>query len=223
MFRRLSIKGEILVFVYGTLRQHEHNCHLMEGAKCYSKQSWTHGILYDTRNGYPAMGCDDSQRVYGELYEITKEQLQQLDSLEGHIGLNTKNHYQRIVQTVFTDQRSYENVFVYVYEKTVNLTKIEFGDWKCHRYLNQDKLLYFAYGSCMDNERFNLAKVDHLFKDIKGCGRANNFSLAYTRKSTDGGRADLLESENTVEGKVFEIIQEGLYYLYRREGVQSAI
>jgi gamma-glutamylcyclotransferase (GGCT)/AIG2-like uncharacterized protein YtfP len=215
---------KILVFVYGTLRQYEQNEHLLRGAKCIARHCWTSGILYDTGKGYPAMCCDTSQRVYGELYEITYEQLQKLDVLEGYKGENKSNLYDRIIQSVFTGLIRYDNVFVYIYKNTQEkMTQIPFGDWKCHRFLNNDKLLYFAYGSCMDDERFRKSKVDHLFKFVKGCGSAQGFSLAYTLKLSDGGRADIIEAKNTVEGKVYEITKECLSYLYRREGVQANI
>ncbi|WP_338785963.1 gamma-glutamylcyclotransferase [Metabacillus sp. FJAT-53654] len=215
---------KILVFVYGTLRQYEQNEHLLRGAKCLARHCWTSGILYDTGKGYPAMCCDPLQRVYGELYEISYEQLQTLDVLEGYRGENKSNLYDRIIQSVFTDLIRYDNVFVYIYKNTQEkMTHIPYGDWKCHRYLNNDNLLYFAYGSCMDDERFRKSKVDHLFKLVKGCGKAHGFSLAYTRKSSDGGRADIIEAKNTVEGKVYKITKECLSYLYRREGVQAKI
>jgi gamma-glutamylcyclotransferase (GGCT)/AIG2-like uncharacterized protein YtfP len=215
---------KILIFVYGTLRQHEKNEHFLSGAKCLARHCWTPGILYDTGKGFPAMSCDPKQRVYGELYEITYEQLQKLDVLEGYKGENNSNLYDRISQSVFTDLIRYDNVFVYVSKHSQKeMTKISFGDWKCHSYLNNDRLLYFAYGSCMDDERFRKSQVDHLFKHVKGCGNAHGFSLAYTRKSTDGGRADMLEANNSVEGKVYEITKEGLSYLYRREGVLANI
>ena len=213
---------KILVFVYGTLRKHEQNSSLMKNATCVSMQAWTYGALFDSGNGYPTMVCDSSQKVYGELYEISKEQLHELDGLVGNKGEHSKTHYDRITQTVYTAETSFEKVVVYVYKRADHWTKVVFGDWKCHKYLNQDKLLYFAYGSCMDDERFHRHRVQHLFH-LKGCGKANNFSLAYTRLASDGGRADMLESKSIVEGKVYEITQEGLNYLYRREGVHANI
>jgi gamma-glutamylcyclotransferase (GGCT)/AIG2-like uncharacterized protein YtfP len=181
-------------------------------------------VLYDTGLGYPAMVTDKVKRVYGEVYEVNVEQLQRLDCLEGYKGEEMLNLYDRTTQTVYTDNDAIE-AFVYVYStsQATDLKEIQFGDWKCHQYLPQDHLLYFAYGSCMDNERFNQAGVGHLFTKVKGCGKAKNYSLAYTRRSHDGGRADMVESKQWVEGKVYEIQKEALNYLYGREGVNTSI
>lgn len=178
----------------------------------------------DTGYGYPAMVPSPRQRVYGELYEVTTEQFKRLDELEGYKEHRKDNHYDRITQLVHTDFATSE-AYVYVYSPPhrSEFTEISFGDWKCHRYLQQDDLLYFAYGSCMDDERFQDAAVKQQFERIVGCGVVENYSLAYTRKSHDGGRADLIESTEHVEGKVYEIMSETLPYLYRREGVTAHI
>jgi gamma-glutamylcyclotransferase (GGCT)/AIG2-like uncharacterized protein YtfP len=220
----IGMKNRHRVFVYGTLRQHEANHQLLIEARCISRQCWTNGILYDTGYKYPAMVPSPSQRVYGELYEVTDEQLKRLDVLEGFQGVGKDNHYDRITQVVHTDFTTSE-AYVYVYSPPHRneFTEIRFGDWKCHRYLRQDELLYFAYGSCMDDERFQKAGVKQQFERVVGCGVAENYSLAYTRKSHDGGRADLIESMEHVEGKVYQITSETLPYLYRREGVTAHI
>ncbi|WP_335963016.1 gamma-glutamylcyclotransferase [Halalkalibacter kiskunsagensis] len=212
------------VFVYGTLRQHEVNCRLLKESKCHSRQCWTYGVLYNTGYGYPAMTQGMTSRVYGELYDITTEQLNRLDSLEGYAGKGQINHYDRITQTVYTDNSTVETfVYVFTSSQITNLEKIKFGDWKCHRYLNKDEILYFAYGSCMDSERFHRSGVKDQFALVAGCGIVKNYSLAYSRKSHDGGRADIIESNQWVEGKVYQIKNKTLDYLYKREGVYMNI
>jgi gamma-glutamylcyclotransferase (GGCT)/AIG2-like uncharacterized protein YtfP len=220
----MIMKNRNHVFVYGTLRQHEANHRLLKEARCVSRQCWTNGILFDTGYGYPAMVPSPCQRVYGELYEVTDEQLKRLDELEGYQGVGKDNHYDRITQVVHSDFATSE-AYVYVYSPPYrsDSTEIKFGDWKVHRYLEQDELLYFAYGSCMDDERFQDAGVKQQFERVIGCGVVQNYSLAYTRKSHDGGRADLIESIEHVEGKVYQITSETLPYLYRREGVTANI
>ncbi|MCD8510057.1 MAG: gamma-glutamylcyclotransferase [Bacillus sp. (in: Bacteria)] len=215
------------VFVYGTLRQHESNSHLLQEAKCFAKQAWTKGRLYDTGFGFPAVAnTHTSKRVYGEVYDVTAHQLERLDQLEGYNGSEASNHYERIVQTVHTDFGSVEAyVYVYLPHQVADLETISFGDWKCHRFFQEEKLYYFAYGSCMDDERFQLAGVKNKFTNVVGCGIADNYTLAYTRQAADGGRADMVEANRgtTVEGKVYEIDQEALTYLFRREGVNANI
>lgn len=213
------------VFVYGTLRQHERNHYLLKEAKCLSRQCWTLGVLYDTGCGYPAMVKNGEARVYGELYEVNEEQLEKLDWLEGFSGDAEVNHYDRITQFIYTDTETIEAyVYVYLNDEAEELQEIKFGDWKCHCLLDSDELLYFAYGSCMDIERFELAGVAHHFEKVTGCGIADNYALAYTRKSHDGGRADMIEKEgSSVEGKVYHIDKSALEYLSRREGVNAGI
>ncbi|WP_077618171.1 gamma-glutamylcyclotransferase [Bacillus sinesaloumensis] len=212
------------VFVYGTLRQHETNHYLIKDARCLSRQCWTNGILYDTGFGYPAMIQNSAKRVYGELYEVTSQQLHRLDQLEGYRGEGEDNHYERITQVVHTDYDTFE-AYVYVYPSSIptKLDEIKYGDWKCYCYLKQEELYYFAYGSCMDTERFQQAGIANQFERVIGRGIAKDFSLAFTRKAHDGGRADLIESTESAEGKVYLINRATLTYLFRREGVNIGI
>lgn len=218
------MKNTYHVFVYGTLRCHESNHHLLKNAKCLCRQAWTNGILYDTGYGYPGLLASATKRVYGEVYKVNEEQLKQLDLLEGYEEGGKNNLYKRITQTIYTDSGQVEAfVYLYLQARDTMLEEIVFGDWKCHRYLDQEELLYFSYGSCMDDERFHLAGVQEEFTRVKGCGIASNFSLAYTRKFHDGGRADMVESAEKVEGKVYQIERKTLKYLFKREGVYSQI
>ncbi|SDJ69271.1 gamma-glutamylcyclotransferase [Sediminibacillus albus] len=209
-----------LIFVYGTLMEHEPNHHLLKDAKCVARHGWTSGALYDTRKGYPVLSLDSSQRVYGEVYEISEEDLQEIDKLEGFQDKKKDNGFTRTVQTIQSDFGIFQaNVYVNESFQLESLKRVAFGDWKAHRYLDRDSFLYFAYGSCMDTERFSSSGVDQLFKQVAGCGIAENFSLAYTRAAEDGGRADIVESTGTVEGKVYQLNKQALEYLFVREGV----
>ncbi|MBU9713139.1 gamma-glutamylcyclotransferase [Evansella tamaricis] len=214
------------VFVYGTLRKGETNHFLLDDATCFSKQAWTNGVLYDTGFGFPAMmECSDN-RVYGEIYEVTMEQLKKLDSLEGYRGDDQDNHYHRIERSIFTDAGQVE-AYLYVYKQvqTIGLWELKFGDWRWHRILDgRNEFLYFAYGSCMDDERFVESGVSSYFSKVIGCGKADGYSLGFTRRTFDGGRADMMEVKgDRVEGKVYEIQGEALSYLYGREGVDTGI
>ncbi len=213
-----------LVFVYGTLRKHEKYHHLLEGATCVAQQSWTDGELFDTDEGYPALKKSDKSKVFGELYLVDDQQLQKLDELENYRGQNKRNLYNRDQQTVFTDIGSHQ---AYVYTLNPNdanslKQSINLGDWRVYNILKTDETFsYFAYGSCMDHERFKLAKVDHFFQKQIGVGILDGYQLRYTRKLQDGGRADMVEEGGTVEGIVYEVPKACLAYLFRREGVNS--
>lgn len=212
------------VFVYGTLRKHERYHPLLSRAECLAEQCWTYGLLYDTGQGYPALLRNNDRRVYGELYRVTERELHDLDQLEGYAEQGSNNLYERVSQRVYTDRGPVE-AYVYLYNDRngATLTPIGLGDWKCRGLLEEDEFLYFAYGSCMDNKRFQLHGVEPLFGEIVGVGRLDGYSLRYTHHSaSDGmGRADLMEIGGTAEGKVYRINQEALQYLFRREGVES--
>lgn len=212
-----------LVFVYGTLRRHEANHDILNGAHCLAQQAWTKGLLYDTGLGYPALKAVDKGTVYGELYEVNFQQLKNLDELEDYIGPGQNNLYNRVKHTVITDNGPVE-AFVYcIHPKQEEiLTKlIPFGDWRIyHNFKASPTFHYFAYGSCMDQERFVSAGVDHYFRSIVGVGVLNGYTLGYTRRVSDGGRADIMELGGVVEGVVYEVAEPGLAYLYRREGVK---
>lgn len=213
-----------LVFVYGTLRKHERNHHLLRDAVCIARQSWTVGRLIDSEFGYPYLVSSANGRVYGELYEVNHQQLIGLDHLEGYHGPGQDNYYERMEQVVYTDRGSVL-AFVYTlpFEKLKQKPKqIKSGDWRVERLVNQKQsLYYFAYGSCMDDARFKLAGVNHYFQKLIGCGILDGYQLRFTRRLDDGGRADIVEEGGLVEGKIYEIPPEALDYLYRREGVNA--
>nr|WP_269448687.1 gamma-glutamylcyclotransferase [Metabacillus kandeliae] len=103
------------------------------------------------------------------------------------------------------------------------MKRVRHNDWKCHLYLQKKELLYFAYGSCMDEKRFIEHQADHHFKTVMGRGLAEGYDLAFTRRAADGGRADMIETGGTVEGKVYKIKKEALEYLFEREGVLGSV
>lgn len=212
------------VFVYGTLRNNESNSHYLAGARIIATQCWTEGELWDTGLGYPAMVNVKKGRVYGEIYQVTEEQLKSLDELEEFNGEGNKNnYYERILKTVCIDRgevRAY--VYILPQEKLELAFKvIDSGDWKWHRLQSRQDFLYFSYGSCMDNERFKEHGVACLFENILGRGRLEGFSLRYTRQTVDGGKADIVEIGGIVEGKVYKIRYDALKYLLVREGVNK--
>jgi gamma-glutamylcyclotransferase (GGCT)/AIG2-like uncharacterized protein YtfP len=210
------------VFVYGSLRKHHPNAQQLKNADCIAEQSWTKGNLLDSGYGFPYLVPSDG-KVYGELYSVDDDELHALDRLEGYHGEGRNNHYERVIQKVVTDNGAYQ-AFVYIladFSKAAKMDKIQCGDWGVYSLLKQKELLYFAYGSCMDNERFRKAGVDHYFQRIRGTGILGGYTIRFTRKSFNGGRADIVEEGGRVEGKVYEVSKESLAYLYQREGVEA--
>ncbi|WP_077356693.1 gamma-glutamylcyclotransferase family protein [Virgibacillus halodenitrificans] len=68
-----------LVFVYGTLRKDESNNKVLADARLVAEEAWTSGRLYSTTSYYPVLEKYESGAVYGELYEVTKDKLEELD------------------------------------------------------------------------------------------------------------------------------------------------
>jgi gamma-glutamylcyclotransferase (GGCT)/AIG2-like uncharacterized protein YtfP len=213
-----------LVFVYGTLRKHQSNAHLLKAATLVAAQCWMKGEMYDSPFGYPFMKQSENGTVYGELYQVNDQQLKRLDDLEDYRGAGQDNLYDRVLQTVYTDTGSFQ-ALVYVLPKNKqieNLTYIEGGNWSVYRLLkDNDTFLYFAYGSCMDDERFKKAGVNEQFQHVEGRGVLEGYQLRFAIYVHDGGRADIVEEGGTVEGKVYVVTKECLEYLYKREGVEA--
>lgn len=218
--------SQYLVFVYGTLRKNEPNAHFLDGAELVAEQAWTFGNLYRTIHNYPALKPSAAARVYGELYAVSEKQLEKLDELEGYYGEKGDNLYDRTIQKVHTDEQTI-NAYVYVihpnHEKILTVPVLH-GDWKVDQFLNKEQpFYYFAYGSCMDHERFQKAGVDHYFQDILGRGVLENYSLAFSYHLSDGGRADIKETGGVVEGIIYRLPFEAINYLFEREGVHHGI
>lgn len=210
-----------IVFVYGTLRKNEKNAHLLDGARQIAQQAWIQGALLNTDRGYPAL-AEGNDRVYGELYDVDEEMLEKIDRLEGSAGPGVNNMYNRCINQVYTYQiQKQAYVYVTAEKEATTWQPIPSGDWKVHLYEKEPELLYFAYGSCMDHDRLRQAGVDHLFQDVAGRGVLPGYSLRFTIKHADGGRADIVEDGGKVEGKVYRINQQAREYLYGREGVHS--
>jgi gamma-glutamylcyclotransferase (GGCT)/AIG2-like uncharacterized protein YtfP/cation transport regulator ChaC len=207
-----------LVFVYGTLRKHERNHFLLKDSKLISEQAWTFGKLFDTGNGYPMMKKSSRQKVYGELYEVNQKQLASLDELEGYQVNSKDNLYEREIRTVFSDNGEC-SAYLYLSERACPIA-ISSGDWKIYQLLkkNPEKVLYFAYGSCMDMERFHKAKVGHFFDKVIGVATLKNYSMKYLFTASDGGRGDIIEDGGITEGILYETPFEAVNYLFQREG-----
>ncbi|GGJ85073.1 putative gamma-glutamylcyclotransferase YkqA [Lentibacillus kapialis] len=210
------------VFVYGTLRRSGKNHDLLGDLQCVFRQCCVIGALYDSGKGYPVMKQGRSHKIYGELYDVSKSQLAAIDGLEGFKKNHSDNLFERKILRVYTDTGNDYDAFAYVAGPSFHpmSERMASGDWLVYRYLKQKNLLYFAYGSCMDDERFKQAGVDHYFKDDIGKGVLEGFAFQFSRNTSDGGKADLVENtKETVEGKVYNIPWKATHYLYEREGV----
>ncbi|MGG4490729.1 gamma-glutamylcyclotransferase [Metabacillus idriensis] len=212
------------LFVYGTLRYLEKNHHYLKQGTCIAEQAWTNGSLFDSNDGYPAMTVDQDT-VYGELYEIDEDLLPEIHKLEGYLGPEANDSlFEFVPVRVYTDTMEHD-AFCYVIksDQAEGMKKIKSGDWKEHQFILNPppETFYFAFGSCMDTERFQKAAVDQHFADVIGGGKAEKYSVKFTVTMEDGGRADLVEDGGCAEGILYRVPEEAVDYLYMREGVDS--
>jgi gamma-glutamylcyclotransferase (GGCT)/AIG2-like uncharacterized protein YtfP/cation transport regulator ChaC len=208
------------VFVYGSLRRHEKYHNILEDSKQLYEQAWVKGELYDTKNGYPALKSGD-KLVYGEIYEVSSDVLQKLDDLEEYQEGREENLFIRKEQDVHTDT-GVMTAFVYDgVDKSLFQETIPSGDWRVHQFIKKrpENVLYFAYGSCMDQERFQLAGVDQYFQQTLGAGHLKGYTMKYNFVVHDGGRGDIVEDGGEMEGVVYKVPKEAVDYLFKREGV----
>nr|WP_029727082.1 MULTISPECIES: gamma-glutamylcyclotransferase [Bacillus] len=203
------------MFVYGTLRKHEKNHHLLAQSACINEQARTKGSLFAAKEE-PTAVLNSEGYIYGEVYEADELCIHKLDQFfQGYHK-----------QTVFVETDvGIKNALIYFMNKDgcAGFTKISSGDWKEHQMISKSKnpIYYFAYGSCMDNARFQKAGVDHYFQDPVGRGVLKGYTTRFTLKRDDGSRADMLEDGGTTEGVLYRIPYSALSYLYKREGVES--
>ncbi|MFD1018396.1 gamma-glutamylcyclotransferase [Thalassobacillus hwangdonensis] len=212
-----------LLFVYGTLRNQEANHFYLDEAELITEQAWTKGRLYTSPSYYPVLK-DEEAVVYGELYGINEEILKKVDELEGFVVGGESNLYDREIRTIHTETGEKEAFVYYLSSRNDELAgkEIEHGDWRLHQLLLEDDLYYFAYGSCMDDERFRLAGVEGYFQEKVGRGVLKGYGLQFSFHVHDGGRADIIEAEGSeVEGILYKVPMGAIDYLFQREGVHT--
>lgn len=165
-----------LLFVYGTLRKHEKNHHLLAQSACINEQARTKGSLFAAKEG-PTAVLNGEGYIYGEVYEADELCIHKLDQFfQGYHK-----------QTVFVETDvGIKNALIYFMNKDgfAGFTKISSGDWKEHQMISKSKnpIYYFAYGSCMDNARFQKAGVDHYFQDTVGRAVLKGYTTRFTLK-----------------------------------------
>lgn len=74
----------IWVFVYGTLMKNCYNHERYLKGEKYLGQAVLHGYALYNLGSYPGVIPDEKEKVLGELYEIDRQILKQLDILEGN-------------------------------------------------------------------------------------------------------------------------------------------
>ncbi len=117
------------VFVYGTLRPGGSNHFRMAGGRFVGK-GWVRGRLYRI-DWYPGLMLDEEAgEVKGEIFEVTTEQLHELDVFEGLSAGEVEGSEYRRVLTEVTDGEKTTHAWVWEWIGPVDETRlIASGDW----------------------------------------------------------------------------------------------
>ncbi|MFP7334952.1 gamma-glutamylcyclotransferase family protein [Shouchella clausii] len=86
-----------LLFVYGTLRKGGANDHYLQHSELVEGLCWITGEMHNTPFGYPIVRFRGQEKIIGELYAITSEELDRIDKLEGYDPEGkSENEYERV-------------------------------------------------------------------------------------------------------------------------------
>lgn len=118
------------LFVYGTLLTNHGNWRYLLAPRIGKPDTIT-GFTLHSLGGFPGIKLSENgESVVGEVFDITKEELPNIDRLEGYVeGGKNNTFYERI--KVVTD--SGELCWTYLYLGNVSTrAKIESGSWQTH-------------------------------------------------------------------------------------------
>ncbi len=129
----MSANQKTLVFVYGTLRRGFSN-HFRLGKAPFVKEGWILGRLYRI-DWYPGMRLDEEGvPVRGEIYEIEREALRELDVFEG-------KEFERLKAKVHAKGGGDFHVWLYEYCREVDYgAELLPADWAHHERKNDRKV-----------------------------------------------------------------------------------
>ena len=129
----MSANQKTLVFVYGTLRRGSSN-HFRLGKAPFVEEAWILGRLYRI-DWYPGMRLDEEGvPVRGEIYEIEREALRELDVFEG-------KEFERLKTKVHAKGGGDFHVWLYEYCREVDYgAELLPADWAHHERKNDRKV-----------------------------------------------------------------------------------
>ena len=126
----------MLIFVYGSLMTGMSNHSVIAPFVQGVRVAYTKGTLYHLPDGYPAL-VEGSGIVWGELFDLRDSQnaLTILDRFEDFYGPgNSHNLYERVPQTVWSEDGTEFTAQVYRWAKPLELKGIGVpvpnGDWR---------------------------------------------------------------------------------------------
>ena len=111
------------VFVYGTLKQGYHNHRLLAQATLLGEFTTPPNYTMYHLGGFPAVVMDGNTAIIGEVYEVDRQEFQQLDFLEGYPDFYTRD----IIETDYGDAWMYHITDVSSLEHSPVVTS---GNWE---------------------------------------------------------------------------------------------
>jgi gamma-glutamylcyclotransferase (GGCT)/AIG2-like uncharacterized protein YtfP len=103
-----------LIFTYGTLKKGYYNHHILKDSTFIGEAKLYNSDMYDL-GSFPAIKRGSSI-IMGEVYEVSTKTLKELDFLESNGFL-----YQRTLCEVELVDKSYYQVYVYIYISEIDL------------------------------------------------------------------------------------------------------
>ncbi len=105
-------KNKCYLFVYGTLMRGLSNHKYLKNEKFICQTEILDFELYNVTNEYPGIIKKENSKVQGELYQINRQILEDLDKLEG-------DEYKRIEVNLITKEDRMK-AFTYLWTESVN-------------------------------------------------------------------------------------------------------
>jgi len=173
------------LFAYGTLLKGMTRFGVLADSQ-FMGHGFIQGVLYDL-GAYPAVGEGDGL-VYGELYEIDREKLCELDSIEGYFSENEHHslYLRKEAGVTLLNNGSRERAYTYFYNRDLNdYPRIISGDYRRYKAEElSDRQWYIAYGSDMSSERLH-ARIGETYK-IRA-GYMEGYRLMFNKRASNGG------------------------------------
>ncbi|NPV01443.1 MAG: gamma-glutamylcyclotransferase [Brevinematales bacterium] len=125
----------MLLFVYGSLMKNAPNHYIIESTSKFIAQGTIKATLYDLGVGFPGVVEEkNSDEVYGEVYELSDDELDDIDQFEGYNPADKGDSlYIRKLTEVRTFKKETLKAWVYFLApkrlKTFSHSKIPGGRW----------------------------------------------------------------------------------------------
>jgi gamma-glutamylcyclotransferase (GGCT)/AIG2-like uncharacterized protein YtfP len=208
------------VFVYGTLLQRESNHRVIAPYLDTVEPGTIRGTLYDY-GPFPFLVITSTGTVYGEWMTIKagmeRQALASLDRLEGYREDEKNNLYDRVTVTDLKHPAIEGYVYTYPDDgEHINIRQfpvIVQGNWR-----RRHEPVYFAYGSCMNEEDFHRTCPNSA---MLSKGLLPGYELRFNgySASRQGGVANIERNDGKqVEGVLWGVSESDIKALDKREG-----